>query len=256
MLKLSVSSMDTYKTCPKKYYYRYIERLKVEAKKHTFTEFGSCAHLILEYFHQRVDESTDENEYAKIMKKCFVEGIKEFDRDILDSDDIWSPDGSKNGIRYLKDLMQEYLHLVRKGGLPNVVATEKDYSFGVKDGALVRGFIDRIDKVGEGHYHVLDYKTSKNAKYLKKFQLLVYALAIKDMYPDAEKVTGSFMLIKHGFREETFSFTDLDLDKCFEDIKKNIDMIENEKVWVKKPTRLCHWCDYQSVCQNNWVGQE
>ena len=49
--------------------------------------------------------------------------------------------------------------MVRKNGLPNVISTEKDYSFEVKEGVIVRGFIDRIDKISDTHYHVLDYKT-------------------------------------------------------------------------------------------------
>ena len=42
-------------------------------------------------------------------------------------------------------------------------------------------------------------------------------------------------LIKHGFRKD-FSFTDLDLDKCFEEINKNTNMIETDKKWIKKPS--------------------
>ena len=75
MLKLSVSSMDTYKTCPKKYHYRYVEKVKVEVKKHTFTEFGSCAHLILELFHQRVSSDNRRKRVRKnnerlLRKRC------------------------------------------------------------------------------------------------------------------------------------------------------------------------------------------
>ena len=36
------------------------------------------------------------------MKDCFVKGVKEFDKDILDSDDIWSPDGTRMAFLYLK----------------------------------------------------------------------------------------------------------------------------------------------------------
>ena len=48
MLKLSVSSIDTFKSCAKKYFYRYIEKVEIEKKTWNFTEFGSCAHRILE----------------------------------------------------------------------------------------------------------------------------------------------------------------------------------------------------------------
>ena len=72
MIKLSVSSIDTFKKCAKKYFYRYIERVEVDKKKWNFTEFGSCAHRILELFHEKADLNTDPKEYSSIMKKCFV----------------------------------------------------------------------------------------------------------------------------------------------------------------------------------------
>ena len=87
-IKLSVSSIDTFKSCAKKYYYRYIEKLKVDSKKWNFTEFGSCAHLMLEKFHIRVNHETPIEDYAKIMKECYVESIQsdEFDSQLVDGD--------------------------------------------------------------------------------------------------------------------------------------------------------------------------
>lgn len=252
-IKLSVSSIDTFKTCAKKYYYRYIERLKVDSKKWNFTEFGSCAHLMLEYFHQRVDHSTPKEDYAKIMKGCYVDAIKsgEFDYDIL-CEEVWSPKGDIKGLDYLKIIMQQYLDKMKNEPLPNVIATELDYSLQLTDNALIRGYIDRIDKLEDGVYKVIDYKTSKSPKYLKPFQLLVYANAIREVYPDVQKVVGSFMLLKHDLKEVEYNFTDFDLDQCMDEVMKNLDSICVEKNWNKNPTRLCSFCDYKDICFNGW----
>lgn len=251
MLKLSVSSMDTYKSCAKKYHYRYVEKVEVAREKWIFTEFGSCAHLMLELFHNKVTFDTDPNDYAKIMKGCFKEAIKEFSFVLLNQK-VWSPNGDINGLRYLKEIMQTYLDGLKKDGLPNVVGTEIAYQFNIREDVCVRGYIDRIDKVADGEYRVIDYKTSKNPKYLKKFQLLVYANAIKLMYPDAEKISGSFILLKHNFRSVDYKFTELDLDDSYNQILNNLDLIENETKWVKNPTMLCNWCDYKKICQDSW----
>jgi len=251
-MKLSVSSIDTFKSCAKKYYYRYIEKVKIERKTWNFTEFGSCAHRILELFHEKADQSTPESEYPSIMKTCFVEAVKEFNFAVL-SEDVWSPDGNKKGILYLREMMQEYLELIRKTGMPNVVSNELAFQLKLEEGALIRGYIDRIDKIEEGVYKVIDYKTSKNPKYLKDFQLLVYANAIREVYPDTKKVIGSFMLLKHDFKEVEYEFTNFDLDECMDEVMKNLDLIRVEKNWVKKPTRLCDWCDYKSICIEKWA---
>ena len=79
MLKLSVSSMDTYEKCPKKYHYTYIEKPNIQKKKWAHTEFGSCAHKMLELFHLRyMKEPFSTREAPAIMKECFVDAINEF----------------------------------------------------------------------------------------------------------------------------------------------------------------------------------
>ena len=252
MIKLSVSSIDTFKNCAKKYYYRYIEKVEVEATTWNFTEFGSCAHKILELFHERANLETNPEDYSKIMKECFVEAVKEFDFSIL-NEMVWSPKGDKKGILYLREMMQEYLNLIRKDGMPDVIHNELAYSLKLDDNAIIRGYIDRIDKISDGVYKVVDYKTSKDPKYLKDFQLLVYANAIKELFPDAEKVIGSFMLLKHDFKEVKYEFTDFDLTECMDEVMKNLDSIRVEKNWPKNPTRLCDWCDYKNICFGKWT---
>ena len=279
MLKLSVSSMDTYKTCPKKYHYRYIEKVDIETEPQIATAFGTCAHLILEIFHQKVNSDTPQEMWGKIMAQSCKEAFasKEVDGGFLDQD-VWYPEdkykskiedfliskkgripggiftnNKVNGIVYIRFIMQQYLDKIREEGLPNVLFTEKSFSFDIREGVTVRGFIDRIDKLSETHYHVLDYKTSKNAKYLKDFQLLVYAKAIKLMYPHVERITGSFMLLKHGYKEIEYELTDMEIDKCSTKILKSARNILTEDKWIKKPGILCNWCDYKSICLDNWA---
>jgi putative RecB family exonuclease len=254
MIKLSVSSIDTFKNCAKKYYYRYIEKVKVDSTKWNFTEFGSCAHRILELFHIKVNHETPQEEWPSIMKECFVESVKEFDYTVL-NEQVWSPDGNKVGLAYLREMMQDYLELMREQGLPNVIHNELAYELELTEGAIIRGYIDRIDKLEDGVYKVVDYKTSKNPKYLKDFQLLVYANAIKQIYPDAEKVVGSFMLLKHNFKEVEYEFTDFDLENCMDEVMKNLELIQVEKNWAKNPTRLCDWCDYKDMCFGKWTEE-
>lgn len=257
MIKLSVSSIDTFNSCPKKYEYRYVEKIKIDQPAHNFTEFGSCAHLILEHFHNRVTKDTPKSEYKDIMKASFKDAVtdSQFDPTILRSY-VWSPNGDRPGFEYLKEIAGRYLEEIDKNGLPNVIGTEVPYEFEVADGVVVRGFIDRIDKLSDGSYKVVDYKTSKDPKYLKSFQLLVYAIAIKRMYPDADKISGSFVLLKHDFEEVKFDFGTMDLENAFSTILKKANAIRNEKVWPKNQTRLCDWCEYKSMCLGNWAEEK
>ena len=257
MRKFSVSSIDTFYKCPKKYSYRYIEKPDVPKNKWTFTEFGSCAHRILELFHEHlINHDTPESDYSSLMKRCFISGVREFDANILE-EPVWTPDGDKPGFEYLKEVIQNYLDLLKRDGTPDVVGVEVPYNFKLKleseEIVTVRGIIDRIDRVSPGEYRVVDYKTSKNEKYLKSFQLLVYAEAIRRVYPDAKIIHGSFMLLKHKCKMKSWTFSFSEIDDCVSHLKKSASLIEAEKRWVKKPSALCRWCDYVSICQDSWA---
>ena len=249
--------MDTYDKCPKKYHYRYIEKVEIEQKTWSHTEFGSCAHKILELFHQRIlDGESDPEGYSILMKRCFVDAVKEFNIEVLE-ETTWSPQGEKPGVKYLREIMQDYLDGIRKDGLPPVVGIEEPFSFNLDEHTLVRGFIDRVDFVEPGVYRVVDYKTSKDGKYLSGFQLLVYAEALRRKYPDLKKVLGSYMLLKHKCKTIDFEFSLDDIRNCETKMIKKASSIKIEDVWVKKPTPLCGFCDYKSICQDAvWVQEE
>lgn len=256
MLKLSVSSMDTFEKCPKKYHYTYIEKPKVEKKKWNHTEFGSCAHKMLELFHLRhLKTQFSTAEAPAVMKECFVEAIKEFDIDIL-SEETWSPDGDVQGVILLRKIMQDYLRKVKREGMPQIIGVEVPYNFKHADDVEIRGFIDRIDLVEPGHYRVVDYKTSKSADYLTPRQLTVYAEAISRMYPDVKKLSGKYVMLKLDCEEISWEFSKDDLNKLVKKIEKISSEIKTEEKWLKKPTALCRFCDYKSLCQDQWADGE
>ena len=62
-----------------------------------------------------------------------------------------------------------------------------------------------LDPYDCGHYHVVDYKTSKSPSYLTPFQLYVYGLVVKKDFPDAEKITGSYNLLKHDCKYKSMT---------------------------------------------------
>jgi putative RecB family exonuclease len=241
MIKLSASSIGTFDKCPKHYHYKYIEKPDVPKKDWSFLEFGKCAHRVLELFHEDLITNVREtSEYPTIMRDSFKEALTEFDVEIL-----------RDELSYLKEILQTYLNQMLRDGLPEVISNEMDFKIMVGD-YLVRGFIDRIDKVGPGHYKVVDYKTNKNPKYLTNFQLLLYAIVIKDRFPDAEKISGCYVLLKHDCKTLDWEFTDKDIKRTINKILRTGKSIDTRDMWEKKPTALCNWCDYRAICQDSW----
>lgn len=243
MPKLSASSIGTYEKCPKKYHYQYIEKPDIVQKDWSHLEFGKCAHKVLELFHEDLLKNVREpNEYAEIMRQSFKTGLAEFSMDIL-----------KDSLPELKNVLQVYLTKMQQTGLPQVISNEMNFEFYV-DTHLVRGFIDRIDLVGPGEYKVVDYKTNKNPKYLTNFQLLLYALAIKEKFTDIKKISGAYVLLKHNCDLIEYDFTEQDYEDTLTRIKLIGKTIDTSLEWEKKPSILCNWCDYQGICQGNWTS--
>lgn len=248
--------MDTYKKCPKKYHYRYIEKPDIPKVKWGFTEFGSCAHLALELFHKRiVDDKVTPDKHAILMKRCFMDAVKEFDINLLE-DTVWMPDGDMPGLVALRSILQTYLDKVKAEGIPEVIGIEMPFNFQINDTTIVRGFIDRVDRVSPGVYRVVDYKTSKNPKYLTDFQLLVYGEALRRRFGDVKAVHGSFLMLKHNCSSVDYKFIIDDLDKCSKNISNRASFIDTDTTWVKKPSALCRWCDYEAICQKPWADSE
>jgi RecB family exonuclease len=241
MIKLSASSIGTYEKCPKKYYYQYIEKPPVPEQDWSHLEFGKCAHRALELFHKDLCQNVrGPEEYSQVMRESVKAALKEFDMDIL-----------KPELPALKEVLQSYLDKINSFGLPQVIANELNFDFKIGE-YTVRGFIDRIDKIAPGHYKVVDYKTNKNPKYLSSFQLLLYALAIKEVYPDAQKIDGAYVLLKHKCDTLEFQFSEKDYEETILKIKTVGLSIDTSEEWEKRPSILCNWCDYQSICQNSW----
>jgi hypothetical protein len=241
-LALSVSSIGTYEKCPKKYWYTYIEKPDIQKKKWDHLEFGSYVHLVLEKFHKYLMEQfLPQSEYPALMRKCMELALKEFDESILEKD-----------VDLVRRTLQSYLDQIKKNNLPNVLFVEKPFLMEIGD-YNIRGFIDRIDKIGDGHYHVVDYKTSKDPKYLTPFQLYVYSLIIREEFSDAEKITGSYMLLKHNCDYKTWEISDKDIQNCRDKIAKFGNLITTDSSWDKKPSQLCNFCDFKDLCMNNWI---
>ncbi len=242
MIKLSASSIGTYEKCPKKYHYHYIEKPDVPKQDWSHLEVGKCIHRVLELFHEDLLKNIKTPaQYPILMKECFQKAVKEFDLKII-----------KDDLPNIKQMLKDYMQVIDRDGLPKVINNELSFEFKIED-FTVRGFIDRIDDLGDNHYCVVDYKTNKNPKYLTNFQLLLYALALKEKFPKVKTISGKYILLKNESKTLDYTFKEQDFKDTYDkvvSIGKSIDM---SKEWEKKPSILCNWCDYQSICQGNWT---
>jgi len=141
------------------------------------------------------------------------------------------------------------------------LAAEQKVGFKYRN-IIVIGRIDRIDYVDNRTIKILDYKSTKDPKYLTNLQLGMYHMAVKygelkSQYGDKE-VQTAYVLLRHDMKEAPYEFSVPDLDACLDEIETTVQQIQTDTTWEARPSNLCQYCDYFVPCMkerenvDNW----
>ena len=241
-IKLSASSLKTFLECKRKYYYRYIAKIKdasIPTDKKDERDIGILLHSILNDFYKEQDHIEDRDELLLYLQKRMYQEVKNntfFQFQV----DLW--------LERLKVFVHnEYEHF--QNGF-RVYKTEEDMVGRFGD-FTIGGKIDRIDKKDENLY-VIDYKsgsvkfqTSRTLPKSTDFQLQFYHL----------------LSSKLGHVEDCFYY-DLQNAKLLSDplFYEKMDLLE-EKLDLLKPKvqnftlcediNSCRFCPYIMLCNRD-----
>lgn len=162
---LSVSQIETYKTCPLHYKLKYIYKLPTPPT--ASISFGVSIHNTLKEFVETKGEILD------IYKKNWIEEgylNKKHKQEFY-----------KKGDNYL-------LGFLENGYNPKVktISLEEKFTLKIDNTLKIGGTMDRVDELSEGRYEIIDYKTGANIPTQKEvdkdMQLSFYALAVSTIY--------------------------------------------------------------------------
>jgi CRISPR/Cas system-associated exonuclease Cas4 (RecB family) len=121
-----------------------------------------------------------------------------------------------------------------------------------RQGYRLIGFIDRLTQPTPETIVIHEYKTTrKHFETLPnktRLQVLLYAYAIHNQYPQIQNITAVLYFLAHE-KEISIKCTHQDLLEIQQWIETTISHIEQTQSYPKKSSSLCQWCQYQELCK-------
>ncbi|MBS3120046.1 PD-(D/E)XK nuclease family protein [Candidatus Woesearchaeota archaeon] len=256
----SPSSINTFKQCPRKYYYQYIEKLPTATNIHLVR--GSIVHEALDRFFDvnALELSADPPEYLKNHMQMVFEGLwREADFDGLELTEqqlfFFKEESRSMLMNWLGQFLRRFSNLQRqdigplKAFLELTPEREQEY---VSEKWKVKGFIDAIENNGTG-VRLMDYKTSKRASISDEYmlQLSIYTLLYQEKHRELPNEVGIYFLKED---EQTIPVTESMLDLAKLEIRKLHERTKSESIgdYPRNIGPLCKWatgqCDFYDTC--------
>jgi len=249
----SYSRLGSFETCPRKYWYAYIEKPEIERVDGVEAFLGSRVHDSLEELYRRrmggqvmgKDELLDW--YEQDWEKNWHDNVRVVDKTLT------AEDYRQVG----RDSLQLYYDRYHPFDQDQTLKLEARIliSLDDEDKYRLQGYIDRLTQCPDGTYEIHDYKTSKSVPTQEQAdedtQLALYQIGVEGMWDDVEQVDLVWHYVRFD-KEIRSRRTPEQLDALRQSRIAVIDDIESrgkdEANFPTSPSRLCDWCDYQELC--------
>lgn len=254
--KFSFSQLAAYSACPLQYKFAFILKIPAPADKPNLI-FGRVLHDTLYNF---LLPLLSEN--RKIQENLFGFGDKEGNgnQNLLTEkrlteiyQEFWQPDGyhnKKERDEYQtkgREALKKFWAAYQENPPFEVLFLEKKFSFKIGDD-VIKGTIDRVDRLPDGTLEIVDYKTGKDKKldFATKRQLILYQLFLEEFLQTKVSLL-SYYFLESG-EKASFTATEKDITKLRTEIMAEIAAIKERK-FIPTPSVMCKFCDFKSICE-------
>jgi len=235
MLSLSASDLSLYLTCPLKYKFARVFGIPQEPTINQ--RFGILFHNVLERFHKEPPEHPSEG--LGVLNRLFESGWRRTGFGSSD-DELQFRDRAREALRLYWERERE------SEGEP--VWLEKKFDFKVGD-HHVRGRVDRVDRLPDGDYELIDYKTGerKSEEDLDSdLQLALYRMAAREAW-GIEASTGSYYYVLDADKVAAPTKPD-DAERVERTVLQVGEGILSQDFEPRPSPTVCSWCDYRLIC--------
>ena len=232
---LSHSSISTYRACPQKWKFRYVD--KVPDKPRSFFSFGKSVHAGLEFlFTKREVSPTLEQMLEHYRLQWLREGYE------TPAQEKWF---FQEGERILRGFYAKH-------GTESAKVLDVEMKFTIAiEGVPVTGYIDRVDLTPKGGLAIVDYKTGKafdKSRVRTDPQLTLYQIACAKLF---EKPVETVTL--YHLNSLTPLTVPAHAPKLEDDLRamvvESARGISDGNFEAKPDERgVCQYCDYAQIC--------
>jgi DNA helicase-2/ATP-dependent DNA helicase PcrA len=250
--RFSFSQLAAFSTCPLQYKFAFVLKIPAPSDKASLI-FGRVLHNVLYEFlepllasKQAFQDNLFDN--TKTSLTLTEEKILDIYERRWQSDGYASPEERDSYYQKGKLIVKQFLTNWNSEAQPEVLFLEKSFSFKV-GGDIIKGAIDRIDRLSDGTLEVIDYKTGNpkvKLAYEDKRQLILYKIFLEETYNQKVSLL-SYYYLESGHKV-SFVATDKEIEKLRSEILKEIAEIKKAN-FPPKPSELCKYCDFRSICE-------
>lgn len=243
---LSPSRASDFKTCPQLFRFRAIDHLPEPPSPHQAR--GTTAHLALQRFYELSREQRSPDRLYELFRQAWTE---------LRSDDEFAglfesiEEEREWGLQSL-ELLANYFQLENPGSF-DPLERELDLLEPVGEGMMIRGILDRVDRLPDGRLVITDYKTGtappETYSIPAFFALKIYALLIRRHL--GETPAEVRLLYLNGPTMYRFPVDDRQLNAMEKQLGALWTAINRAIERDNFPARtgpLCNWCSFRSIC--------
>jgi DNA helicase-2/ATP-dependent DNA helicase PcrA len=235
MLSLSASDLSLYLTCPLKYKFARVFGIPQEPTINQ--RFGILIHNVLERFHKEPPENEEDG--LRELTHLFETGWRRTGFGSTD-DELQFRDRAREALRLYWERER-----VAEG---EPVWLERKFDFKVGE-HHVRGRVDRVDRLPDGDYELIDYKTGERrtaAQLENDLQLALYRLAAREAW-EVEASSGSYYYVLDADKVAAPTKPD-DAERVERTVLQVGEGILGQDFEPRPSPSVCSWCDYRLIC--------
>jgi putative RecB family exonuclease len=245
----SHSRISAFIQCPFRFKLKYIDKVRPEIEQTVEAFLGTLVHDVLAKLYKDL----------RFQKRNTLEGLLAYYNEQWEKN--WSPAilivrkdyGPDNYRRMGERFITDYYEGHKPFDGSKTVGLEQRILLDLNgDGKYrLQGYIDRLAIGKDGTYEIHDYKTNSTLplqQYLEEDrQLALYAMAVRNNYPDAGKIKLIWHFLTFG-KDVEIKKTDEELEQLRESVISDIKKIESAREYPTSKSKLCEWCEFRPMC--------